>query len=301
MSSDMLDVEKFMETSEDNPFGIYLMCQLKQQGFKNPDLDTILDILFKNADDGSTKRESFVSVLVTIISDKKLLNTFLSQYRGMYSPMKDLPSGSDMTKMNIDRVVMSGLGETSSTHYKSINKETLHEYDSYVENYQIDSSHGFCQVFAIINAIYPVLSTDIQKSVIMNDYDYVLNSYKAMKFSSEILTTDYIQDKIIDRIKYINKNKKKFDLISKINIDDVVKICRLFKLNDIIPTIIYGSTSAAIDYDISKNMLLQYSSYQQNKIKDCSSLDQFQLKGQTSDLKEIRLNSYFLYKQRKIR
>ena len=219
--------------------GKYILNILNNTGFDQT-LTKILQKYFEPSVDGSTYRESFISVVVSIIGDYDVLQEFLKEYNGEYQIVTCLENIPTTSK---DFCVYS---EEGDTHYRTcINGIS---YDSYDYGHQLPYTNGFCQTFSIIKSI--------KNKELLNDMEpshYVNNSLNALKFIPFILQKPSLKKSLQRSLNNIYKEHNAYDLknTSKLTLTVIKKIIGMFKRIDIYP----GLLSSACDIGISDNVI----------------------------------------------
>jgi hypothetical protein len=228
---------------ENSSLGDYMLQKIENIGFSN-NLTEILKKYINESSDGSTYRESFISILVSIIGTSDVLNEFLSIYGGEYQIVSDT---TKVPKYETKFCVYSGDGDT---HYISCTpKDGV--YDPYDYNHQIPYTNGFCQTFAVLHTIKEYVGKEYE----MKPYDYVTNSYKALKFISFILNTKSLKSKLNMSINEIYKEKDNYDLKSKpkLTLSMIQKIIQMFSKVDIYPGVLFSAEEIGVSDEIINN------------------------------------------------
>jgi hypothetical protein len=191
---------------------------------------------FFNVSSSSSMRESFITVLVAVISEENVLNDFLNKYNIIYTTQKSILKSPRFDK-GVEGVLFSP--PKDSTHYYS-RIAGGSEYDPYTKH-QLIGTHGFCQTFSIINLLwdrYPKLK-DISS---LQEGDYVMNAYRALKFISYMIdeiNTDLFNLSYHDLIQ--TEGMDAFDLKKNLKKKDFKDIISLFKPVDMYPVLINSS------------------------------------------------------------
>lgn len=213
---------------EKSDLGKYILNEIKNDGGFNINLTNELKKFFNCSSDGSTFRESFISVLVSIIGDDRVLNDFLKVYGGEYQIVSDIDK---VPTYSSDFCVYSGNG---NTHYVSHSKNGVYEpYD----HHQIPYTNGLCQTFSVYNNIKDFLPKDYGN---MKQYDYATNTFKALKFTHFILSQGYLKNPLNESIKAVYKENQNYDLKikPKLTITSIKKIINKFNKIDVYPLIL---------------------------------------------------------------
>lgn len=225
--------------------GNYILNKIKKDGCFNIELTNELRRFFNSSSDGSTFRESFISVIVSIIGDYEVLNNFVKTYGGEYQIVSDIDK---VPLYSSNFCIYSGNGYT---HYNSHSKNGVYEpYD----NHQIPYTNGFCQVFSVYNNIEDVLSNYYGN---MKQYDYANNALKALKFVDFILKQPHLTEFLNNSIREIYKESKKYDLKikPKLTIKSIRKIINKFNKIDIYPLILSAADDICLHDKIVKNFI----------------------------------------------
>lgn len=258
-----IDIHILSQSGSSNIFGSYLLCTVIKNGL-DPFLTSILQKYFTKSTDGSTFRESFIFVLTSIIGDGDVIDDFLSKFNTKYIITKE---NEDLSKYIGKRVVFSG-DNLDSTHYKSVNPTENFVYNSYETQDQLTESHGFCQIFAIYNAIKDLLPSHIK--ILLYPYNFTLNSYNALLFCKFILknTNPKTLQKSLSLIysQYNNYDLKKNQII---NIQIIINIIDLYTEIDIFPTIIDAGLGSEMYYD-SNDLVSRYISSRNSSLSSPS-------------------------------
>lgn len=242
---------QIMQKYQNSSMGKYILKEIKNNGGFNPTLTDLLKKYFNQSVDGSTYRESFISVLVSIIGCFDVLNGFLSKYGGEYQIVTDT---RDIPKYDGNFCVYSG---DSITHYISHTQEGG-VYDPYDLNHQIPYSDGFCQTFSVYNVVGKCL-TEKQQKYNMIPYDYVNNSFKAFRFISVILNDNRLKNMLNTSINEVYEKYVDYDLNPKprLTLTSIKKILRLFNKVDIYTLILFSAEDIGMsDENIEKFMLV---------------------------------------------
>jgi hypothetical protein len=254
-----VDIEILKNREFDNEFGANLLCKLIDIGLTER-LTTVLEKFFTYPSENATYRESFIYVLTSIIGDENVINDFLKQFGGKYLMTENVKK----LKQLVGKCVVVSGEDVDSTHYRSFNPTQKKIYNSYVDNHQLRESHGFCQVFAIINAVKHIVT-----KYTMIPWDFTGNSYKALLFTLFII--DNVNPSILQKsIDVLYKTPKEYDITrnNKLTIDKIKNIIVLFKEIDIFPLIIDSSSSIEMFYDdISAKQILQKYEKSNNRYK----------------------------------
>jgi hypothetical protein len=239
--------------NEDDDAIQYLMCIFNGL---NINLTKKLQEYFNPSNDGSTYRESFITLLVTLIGDGNLLNIYLDQFNGMYETTDNNSDEMPEECKYKDVCLWSGVTGQHGTHYYSCFPKNPNDvYDAYEKYHQWPYSHYFCQIFSLYNIVNHKLPPNMRNQMI--EYDYVNNAFKALKFMSYILHLDYLEDSFNKSLRIMYKEQNNpYDLKNYMDLSEIRYIIKMFNRIDMFPTILHVIDDMPADEDIIKQFII---------------------------------------------